>query len=74
MGTVQRCLAAAVFLACAEVAVVKAMNDDILTVHRVVQYQLLSERSGRFVGATPEGCIHAMGDIRGAYSYVILER
>ena len=57
----------AVFLACAEHASVDAamMDDDIITVPRVVQYQLLSIYSGRFVGVTTDGCIHAMGDIRG---------
>lgn len=54
------------FLACTENGLEAAMlSDDIVTVPRVVQYRLLSIYSGRFVGATPDGCIHAMGDIRG---------
>ena len=60
-----RFLAAAVFLACTEVDAAMPVNDDIVTVPRVVQYQLLSIHSGRFLGSTTDGCIHAMGDIAG---------
>ena len=39
--------------------------DDIVEMPTIVQYQLLSMQSGRFVGVTGDGCIHAMGIIRG---------
>jgi hypothetical protein len=41
-----------------------AHDDDSVDLPRIVQYQLLSLYSGRFIGETGDGCIHAMGDIR----------
>lgn len=57
-----------VFLACTERA---SSMDTIVSIPSVIQYQLLSIHSGRFVGVTTDGGIHAMGDIRGIYIYRI---
>ena len=49
--------------------------DDVVVMPLVVQYQLLSMHSGKFVGVTTGRCLHAMGDIRGwlyiAYYYFV---
>lgn len=42
-----------------------SMEDDVVEVPPIVQYQLLSIHSGKFIGVTGDGCIHGMGDIRG---------
>lgn len=42
-------------------------DDDNVDLPQIIQYQLLSMHSGRFLGVTGDNCIHAMGDIRGQY-------
>ena len=64
MGSAARIVRGFVLLV-ALCAMVRCIEEDVVTVPQVVQNQLLSFYSGRFVGVSTNGDIHAMGAING---------